>query len=122
MTTTKHSNPKRPDVPDPEACREVGICTMTGWRWDRSKEMADLGWPIAIRINRRKFRSRAALDAFKQNLVERAVKDRAVLTRQIARHAATSGDTEATHAQRRRAREDQHSRGHRQFAAIRAVR
>ena len=83
MTTTKHSNPKQPDplVPDPEACREVGICTMTGWRWDRSKEMADLGWPVAIRINRRKFRSRAALDAFKQNLVERAVKERAVLTR-----------------------------------------
>jgi len=99
MTTTKHSNPKQPDplVPDPEACREVGICTMTGWRWDRSKEMADLGWPIAIRINRRKFRSRAALDAFKQNLVQRAVKDRAVLTCQVRRHA-TSGDTEATHA------------------------
>ena len=101
MTTTKHSNPKQPSgdplVPDPEACREVGICTMTGWRWDRSKEMTDLGWPVAIRINRRKFRSRAALDAFKQNLVQRAVKDRAVLTCQVRRHA-TSGDTEATHA------------------------
>jgi hypothetical protein len=57
--------------------------------------MADLGWPVPIKINRRKFRSRAALDAFKQSLVDRAVKDRAVLTRQVRRHA-TSGDTEAT--------------------------
>jgi hypothetical protein len=55
---------------------------MTGWRWDRSKEMADLGWPVAIRINRRKFRSRAALDLFKARLVEKAIADRNTVTRQ----------------------------------------
>ena len=115
MTSSAKPKPPSADrlVPEPDVCAEFGISAMCAWRWDRDPKMISQGWPVAIRINRRKFRSRAALDAFKQNLVERAVKDRAVLTRQIARHAATSGDTEATHAQRRRAREDQHSRDHR---------
>ena len=99
MTSSAKPKPPLADrlVPEPDVCAEFGISAMCAWRWDRDERMIEQGWPVPIKINRRKFRSRAALDAFKQNLVERAVKDRAVLTRQVRRDA-TSGDTEATHA------------------------
>jgi hypothetical protein len=97
MTSSAKPKPPPADrlVPEPDVLFEFGISAMCAWRWDRDERMIEQGWPVPIKINRRKFRSRAALDAFKQNLVERAVKDRAVLTRQVRRDA-TSGDTEAT--------------------------
>jgi hypothetical protein len=72
-------------VSEPDVCAEFGISAMCAWRWDRDAKMIAQGWPAPIRLNRRKFRSRAALDAFKQNLVERAVRERAALTRQHKR-------------------------------------
>jgi hypothetical protein len=42
-----------------------GVSAMTMWRWDHQP---DLGFPPAIRINKRKYRDEAALDAFDEAL------------------------------------------------------
>lgn len=63
-------------VPEPEVCVELNIAPMTAWRWDRNPKMIALGWPPCVKINRRKFRSRAALDAFKAQLMAAAVLER----------------------------------------------
>ncbi len=63
-------------VPDPAVHREFGITAMTSWRWDRSAEMIAMGWPPPIRIRKRKFRSRQALDLFKESLMKRAIAQR----------------------------------------------
>ena len=72
MTTEK------PDqlVPDSEIMREFAISPMTLWRWDHNPRMAVAGWPPAIRIRTRKFRSRHATDQFKANMAERAIAER----------------------------------------------
>jgi hypothetical protein len=44
--------------------------------------MIEQGWPVPIKINRRKFRSRAQLDLFKARLMEKAIEDRKTITRQ----------------------------------------
>jgi hypothetical protein len=44
-------------VPDPKVWVELGISSMTGWRWQRDRT---LNFPPAIRIRGRNFRSRAA--------------------------------------------------------------
>jgi hypothetical protein len=43
--------------------------------------MIALGWPLPIKMNRRKFRSRRALDAFKASLAALALKQRDALLR-----------------------------------------
>jgi hypothetical protein len=43
--------------------------------------MIGLGWPLPIKMNRRKFRSRRALDAFKINLAALALQERDALLR-----------------------------------------
>ena len=43
------------------------------WRWERDP---NLGFPPAIVIRKRKFRSRRQLEAFKQSLVQRAMRER----------------------------------------------
>jgi predicted DNA-binding transcriptional regulator AlpA len=58
-------------VPDPEVCREFSITSMTLWRWDHDPE---LRFPPPVRIRKRKFRSRRALEAFKQQMLAGAVK------------------------------------------------
>ena len=61
-------------VPDRQARAELGgISAMSLWRWDHRPE---LGFPPAIRLNGRKYRSRLALDAFKQRLIAQALKAR----------------------------------------------
>lgn len=65
-------------VPDPQVRVEFGdISEMATHRWDHDPKMAELGWPPPIRIRGRKFRSRRALEAFKQTLVRRAITERA---------------------------------------------
>jgi hypothetical protein len=56
--------PDGPDefVPDTNVCREFGITAMTLWRWDHDER---LRFPPAIKIRRRNFRSRRALEEFK---------------------------------------------------------
>jgi hypothetical protein len=62
-------------VPDPQVCREFGVTAMTVWRWDHDPE---LNFPPAIRIRRRKFRRRRALENFKRQLVRNAIARRKV--------------------------------------------
>jgi hypothetical protein len=62
-------------VPDPQVCREFQITPMTLWRWDHDLE---LKFPLAIRIRRRKFRRRRALEDFKRQLVRNAIARRKV--------------------------------------------
>jgi hypothetical protein len=58
-------------VPDPQVWRELGITSMTGWRWTRDP---DLDFPPLIKIRRRNFRSRKQLEAFKHRMVKAALK------------------------------------------------
>ena len=62
-------------VPDPQVCREFGVTAMTLWRWDHDIE---LNFPPPIRIRRRKFRYRRALEDFKRQLVRNAIAGRKV--------------------------------------------
>jgi len=66
----------RPDelVPDPLVWREFGVISMTGWRWTNDPE---LGFPPAIKIRNRCFRSRRALEEFKDRLMRESIARRA---------------------------------------------
>ena len=57
-------------IPDKEV-REIcgGISEMTLWRWDRDP---DLNFPPPVRINRRKYRDKAAVLAFWRNRLPEA--------------------------------------------------
>jgi hypothetical protein len=61
-------------VPDAQVCREFGITRMSLHRWDRDPT---LGFPPAVTIRGRNFRSRAAIEAFKQQLWRDAIRRRA---------------------------------------------
>ena len=63
-------------VPDPQVQKEFGVTAMSIWRWDRDPELIKLGWPPAIRIRSRKFRSRIALEKFKRVMARRAIEQR----------------------------------------------
>jgi hypothetical protein len=56
-------------VPDPQVCREFQITSMTLWRWDHDPE---LEFPPPVRIRKRKFRYRGALEDFKRQLPRNA--------------------------------------------------
>ena len=60
--------------PIPQVWRELGICSMTGWRWDHDPE---LEFPPAIKIRNRNFRSRKQLEAWKARMLRRAIEHRA---------------------------------------------
>ena len=60
-------------VPDPKVQKEFGISAMTLRRWDDDPK---LNFPPAIKIKTRKYRSRRALDAFKAELLRKAIADR----------------------------------------------
>ena len=63
-------------VADPQVATELDVSLMTMWRYDQSKEMAALGWPEKITINKRNFRSRRKLESYKIAMVKRAAADR----------------------------------------------
>ncbi len=63
-------------VPDPKVCAEFSVTDMTLWRWDQDPKLVELGWPPPIRIRKRKFRQRRALEAFKRRLVQLAINQR----------------------------------------------
>jgi predicted DNA-binding transcriptional regulator AlpA len=60
-------------VPDPVVWREFGISSMTGWRWTNDPE---LNFPAPVKIRGRCFRSRRALEAFKERLMRGALASR----------------------------------------------
>jgi hypothetical protein len=60
-------------VPDRQVWKEFGVTPMTGWRWTHDPE---LGFPPAIHINGRNYRSRQQLEAFKARLIAEALQSK----------------------------------------------
>jgi len=67
-------------IPDPMVAREFNVSLMTLWRWDRDEAKAALGWPAKVKIGARNFRHRSRLEAFKSNLLQRALAARDQVT------------------------------------------
>jgi hypothetical protein len=63
-------------VPDPKVAEEFHVTLMTIWRWDRNPARTELGWPPKIKIGPRNYRSRNGLEAFKANVLHRALTER----------------------------------------------
>jgi hypothetical protein len=63
-------------VSDSEVVRELGITLQTVFRWDQNSRVIADGWPPKIKIGTRNYRSRAALEEFKANLLKRALHER----------------------------------------------
>jgi hypothetical protein len=70
--------PDAPDqlIPDPQICSEFNITPMTIWRWDHDPTLIELGWPPAVKIRNRKFRSRNLVESFKARLLRHALEQR----------------------------------------------
>jgi hypothetical protein len=64
-------------VRDPQVCEEFDITPMTRSRWDNDPRMAALGGPPPIKIRKHNFRSRKALERFKQAMFQQALRERA---------------------------------------------
>jgi hypothetical protein len=60
-------------VADSVVARELGVSTMTLWRYDHDNKMIDAGWPAKIVMGRRNYRSRKALEEFKANMLGHAM-------------------------------------------------
>jgi hypothetical protein len=63
-------------VPDPQVAQEFHITLMSLWRWDRDPAKIALGWPPKVQIGKRNYRHRSQLEAFKSNLLQRALGER----------------------------------------------
>ena len=61
-------------VPDPQVRREFNVSSMTLARWTADPT---LGFPPPLKINGRNFRSRRLLEKFKEDLLRKAIADRA---------------------------------------------
>ena len=73
------ANPIEPPTdiaPDPETAKAFRVTLMTVFRWSKNPKMKAAGWPDAVQINGRNYRSRRALDAFKEGLFRQALKAR----------------------------------------------
>jgi hypothetical protein len=72
ITTAVSRAPVEPDhhVPDPMVCAELGVTSMTLWRYDHDPA---LNFPPPIRIRKRNFRSRRLLDAWKERMLRAAI-------------------------------------------------
>jgi hypothetical protein len=57
-------------VPDPVVWSEFGVTPMTGYRWTNDEE---LGFPPAVKIRNRNFRSRRLLEEFKAKQLRKAL-------------------------------------------------
>lgn len=56
-------------VPDPQVWLELGISSMTGYRWTHDPH---LDFPKAVKIRNRNYRTRRALEDFKARMSRRA--------------------------------------------------
>jgi hypothetical protein len=61
-------------VPDPQVWNELGITSMTGWRYTNDPQ---LNFPPPIKIRTRNFRSRRMLEDFKQRMLRLTLAERA---------------------------------------------
>ena len=57
-------------VPDTAVTKEFNVTLMTLWRWTND---AELGFPPAIKIRSRNYRSRRAIDEFKARMLQRGL-------------------------------------------------
>jgi hypothetical protein len=54
-------------VPDRQVRQELGgISAMTAWRWDHEPERAPPGWEPPVKIGKRNYRRRSAIEAVKR--------------------------------------------------------
>src|SRR4051812_34176269 len=60
-------------VPDPQVAKEFNITLMSLWRWTNDPT---LGFPPPIQIRGKNFRSRKQIEAFKQEMIRRAIATR----------------------------------------------
>ena len=60
-------------VPDTLVQREFNVTAMCLWRWTRDPS---LGFPPVIKIRKQNYRSREALEAFKQRMLSLAITER----------------------------------------------
>jgi predicted DNA-binding transcriptional regulator AlpA len=60
-------------IPDPIVAKQFNVSLMTIWRWSHD---ADLGFPPAVQIRKRNFRSSRALEAFKRRMLRGAIAQR----------------------------------------------
>jgi len=51
-------------LPDPQVAKRYGVSSMTLWRWDHDPHIS---FPKPIRINRRKYRDEAELEAWERS-------------------------------------------------------
>ena len=63
-------------VPDPKVAEEFSTTLMTLWRWDHDPAKVALGWPPKVKIGARNYRHRSQIEAFKANLLKRALAER----------------------------------------------
>jgi hypothetical protein len=67
-------------VPNARACRELGVTTMTAWRWDRIPAQAPAHWPAPIKRGTtrqaRTYRRRSELERCKATLLKQAIEAR----------------------------------------------
>jgi len=60
-------------VPDPVVWREFGVTSMTLYRWTNDEK---LGFPPPVKIRTKNFRSRRALEEFKERMMRNAITQR----------------------------------------------
>ncbi|MEY9401741.1 hypothetical protein ABIF66_002946 [Bradyrhizobium japonicum] len=74
MPNTLEADP-RPDnlIPDPIIAKEFSVTLMTLWRWSHDP---NLGFPQAIKIRGKNFRSRRAIEQFKGRMLMGAIRER----------------------------------------------
>lgn len=78
-------------VPDPVIIREFGLTPMKLWRWDQNP---DIGFPPKVKIGKRNYRSRRAVEAFKADLLRKAVANqKAIYERNAKRRSAREAMT-----------------------------
>jgi hypothetical protein len=63
-------------IPDPKVAEEFHVTLMSLWRWDRDPAKIALGWPPKVQIGKRNYRHRSQIEAFKSNLLQRALAER----------------------------------------------
>ena len=65
-----------PFVADTIVCKEFHVTSMSLYRWDHDPAKHQLGWPPRIKIGNRNYRLRSQLEAYKANLLKRALAER----------------------------------------------
>jgi transposase-like protein len=59
-------------IPDSKVCREFNVTSMTLWRWERD---ARLNFPPKVKILTRNYRSRRAVNEFRERMVREGTRN-----------------------------------------------